>query len=217
MSSFVRSLAAGAVWAAIALAAVIPFLLWGSDKAPEFSGAFMAAIVAAIAVVLGAYYQAELTRRRDDEIARREEIAEATDLFLWLGHTIGEMNFVLQFMRKVHDDLTNGTAAGVALDQYREAVSPPFMEELKDRAKTSARLSPSMGVIVAPVLYDTFLSMDRVYRFRGASLDLKFDAGLVEKHLLVTESRITALERAQAAVGDFLSEKGMPLIAISRD
>src|ERR1700729_108730 len=114
MSPFVRSLAAGAVWAAVGLAAVVPFLLWGNDKAPQFYGAFMAAIVAAIAVVLGAYYQAELTRRRDDEIARRQEIAEATDLYLWLGHAVGEMNFIVQFMQEIHDRLTRGDATYVA-------------------------------------------------------------------------------------------------------
>ena len=82
MNQFLRNLAAGAVWAGVGFAAAIPLLIWGSDKAPEFYGAFTAAIVAAIAVILGAYYQAELARRRDDAIAKQLQIAEATDLFL---------------------------------------------------------------------------------------------------------------------------------------
>ena len=211
-----RNLAAGAVWAGLGFAAAIPLLIWGSDKAPEFYGAFTAAIVAAIAVILGAYYQAELTRRRDDTIARQAQIAEATDLFLWLEHAIGEMNFIARVLEGFGDSLNGDDAnkLNMPLEQYREVVSSQFMEELRDRAKAAARLSPVLGVIVAPTLYDTFLAIDRIYRFRGASPDAKFGLKQIEQHLFVTRRRIAKLEEAQIAAQNFLLESGMPPIVL---
>lgn len=210
MPQFLRTLAAGAVWAAVGLAAAIPLFLWGSDKAPEFYGSFTAAIVAAIAVVLGAHYQAELTRRRDDEIARRERTAEATDLLLWLEHAIGEMNFIAQVLERLRDSSGEEGKLNMPLAQYREVVSPQFMEELKDRAKSCARLSPILAALVAPALYDTFLTVDRIYRFRGASEKAQFDRTQIEQHILVTKRRIEKLEEAQTKMENFLSGKGLP-------
>jgi hypothetical protein len=213
MSPFVRSLAVGAVWAAVGLAATIPFLLWGNDKAPEFYGAFMAAIVAAIAVVLGAYYQAELTRRRDDEIAQREEIAAATDLFFWLGHAIREMEFIEDVLRRFHSNLQdNESKLDLTLDRFREVVSSHFMDDLRQRAQIAARLSPRLGAEVAPILYDTFLAADRIYRFRGASETGMFSRETLDKHIFVTTRRISELRKAQDAVGTFLSESGVIII-----
>jgi hypothetical protein len=214
MSPFVRSLAAGAVWAAVGLAAVVPFLLWGNDKAPEFYGAFMAAIVAAIAVVLGAYYQAELTRRRDDALAREARIAEAMDLFLWIENAIGEMEFIGEMLNRFSKRLKEDSAdkLDLSLERYREIVSSKFMEELRDRAKSASRLSPIIGVLVAPILYDTFLAADRIYRFRGASLDAKFSPEQIERHILVTSARIVKLKDAQEAIMIFLEKNGLARI-----
>jgi hypothetical protein len=217
VSQFLRTLVAGAVWAAVGLAAAIPLFVWGSDKAPEFYGAFTAAIVAAIAVVLGAYYQAELTRRRDDEIARQQRIAEGTDLFLWLEHAIGEMSFIARVLEGFRDDLSDEDKLNMPLDQYREVVSSQFMEELRDRAKSCARLSPLLGIMVAPVLYDTFLAVDRIYRFRGAPGTAQFGRKQIEQHIFVTKHRITKLEEAQGEVEKFLSHSGMPPITLETD
>lgn len=215
-SQLLRDLASGAVWAALGFAGVIPFLLWGSDKAPEFYGSFVAAIVAAIAVVLGAYYQAELSRRRDDEILKQTQIAEATDLFLWLEHAIGEMKFIATMLDGFNRDLAarKETSLNMPVEQYREVVSSQFMEELKERAKMVARLSPTLGIIGAPALYDTFLAIDRVYRFRGASPGFKPSIQNIEQHLFITNRRITKLLEAQTKVGKFLEESGMPPITL---
>jgi len=217
MPQFLRTLAAGAVWAAAGLAAAIPLFVWGSDKAPEFYGAFTAAIVAAVAVVLGAYYQAELTRRRDDQIAQQDRIAGATDLFLWLEHAIGEMNFIAKILESFRDGLSQEGKLDMPLDQYGEVVSSQFMEELRDRAKSCARLSPVLAIMVAPALYDTFLAVDRIYRFRGIVGDAQLDRKQIERHVLVTRRRIAKLEEAQAEVGKFLSSSDMSSIALGSD
>ena len=202
------------------MAAAVPFLLWGNEKAPEFYGAFMAAIVAAIAVVLGAHYQAELTRRRDDEIAREERIAEAMDLYLWLEHAIGELEFIGKILNEFHSRLVEHGANNhldLSLERYREVVSSKFMDELRDRAKAAAKLSPIIGILVAPALYDTFLAVDRVYRFRGASQDAKFDLKQIERHLVVTNARIAKLRDAQEAILIFLEENGLTRIRFKHE
>lgn len=132
----------GLAFAAVASVVVIPLLLWGSDRAPGYFGAFTAAIVAAIAVVLGAFYQADLVRRRDEDLRRRSQIAETIDLYFWLGHASREMEFVAGLLEKMHTQLIDGNIAQVRMpvEQFREMVSAHFMEELLSRAQVASRL-----------------------------------------------------------------------------
>jgi len=210
-SPFWQSLAAGAVWAALGFAAAIPLFLWGSDKAPEFYGAFVAAIVAAIAVILGAYYQAELTRRRDDAIQQREQIAEATDLYYWLEHAAQEMDFIASVLDGMHTHLTATGAPRIEMpiEQFREVVSARFMGELRDRAKIAARLPPTIAALVAPILYRTFSIVDRVYFLRGATDDFSLDLKYIEQQINVTKLRADQLHDALAIVGEYLRENGV--------
>jgi hypothetical protein len=214
-SRLLRNFATGIVWAALGVAVVLPFLFWGTEKASEFFGAFTAAIVAAIAVIAGTYYQAELTRRRDNAILERDRIAEATDLFLWLEHAIEEMEFIASVLSRFRDDLGKGVDAklDIPTEQYREVVSAQFMGEIRDRAKMAARLSPELGLSVTPILYGTFRAVDRVYQFRGASSSFQIAHKQIEQHLLITNYRVGKLRDAQVAVGVFLAEKGVPLDA----
>lgn len=213
MSRTLRYLAPGVPWASVGFILAIPLLIWGSDKAPEFYGSFTAAIVAAVAVIAGTYYQADLARRREDEIARRDRIAEALDLFVWLEHAVGEMEFIAGLLERFAEDLGDDDTLQMSLERYREMVSAKFMDELRDRAKSAARLSPALAGIVAPILYDTFLKVDRIYRFRGASDHAKFGRAELEKHLFITRRRIEKLEEAQDEIGKFLAEFGsMPAL-----
>lgn len=131
--------------------------------------------------------------------------------YLWLGHAVGELDFIVSFMKTARERLESGAPIDTSIELYREAVSAPFMEELKDRAKASARLSPVLGPIVAPVLYKTFLATDRVYRLRGASPDIKFSPDMIADHLVITETRIEDLLHAREAVPAFLTTKGIML------
>jgi len=67
---------------------ILPFVLWNTEKAAEFFGAFSAAIVAAISILVAAAYQADLTRKRDDALRQADLISEAKLLFLWLDSCI---------------------------------------------------------------------------------------------------------------------------------
>ena len=71
--------------------ALLPFLVAGTEKAAEFYGSFAAAIVAAIAVILGASYQAHLARKRDEELRIADLVSTATEVFLWLERCITEL------------------------------------------------------------------------------------------------------------------------------
>ena len=104
-----RGFGTALVGAAVGAVILVPFLLWGSGRAPEFFGAFTAAIVAAIAVVLGAYYQADLTRQRDNELRRQAQIAEATDLCFWLEYAANEMDFIAEALKATQNSLVKKT------------------------------------------------------------------------------------------------------------
>ena len=64
--------------------AVVPFWVWGADHAAQFYGSFVAAIVAAGAVVGTTTMQAAFVRRQKRDEARQREVQVATDLFIWL-------------------------------------------------------------------------------------------------------------------------------------
>lgn len=158
-----------ALGVAVGFAAAIAILSWGTAKAAEFYGAFTAAIVAAVAVILGAYYQAELTRQRDKEIRLEEQAASALDLLYWLEHAIAELNFIVQLLVEVGEDFRAGKLDDkeLPIEQFREMVSANFMNELLVRAKETTRLPPSIAQPVTKILYRTFTTADRVYHLRG--------------------------------------------------
>jgi len=208
MPQILRYLAPGVLWAFAGFIFAIPLLIWGTDKAPEFYGSFTAAIVAAVAVIAGTYYQAELARRRDDNAARQSQIAEALSLFSWLEHAIGEMKFIEELLESFRDRTGEEEALDMPADQYREAISSRFMEELRDRAERAARLSPALAAQVAPTLYKTFLAVDRIYRFRGTPANFKIGRQIIEGQLVVARRRIETLEQAQAHVNAFLASSG---------
>jgi hypothetical protein len=59
-SDIIRGAAIGLGISASGVVFIFPFLIWKSNQAPEYFGAFIAAIVAAVAVIVGAHYQAIL-------------------------------------------------------------------------------------------------------------------------------------------------------------
>lgn len=65
---------------------MVPFAVANTDHAAQFYGALVAAFVAAGAVVGGAFYQAELTRQRDNRFAERETLIDAIELFGFLDY-----------------------------------------------------------------------------------------------------------------------------------
>ncbi len=204
-----RSAVTGAMWATLTVAAAIPLFIWGSDNAQEFYGAFTAAIVAAIAVILGAYYQSEFTRRRDDTIRKQNQLAEATELYYWLEHAALEMEFIATVLERMRSDLADKREKAIAmpLEQFREVVSAKFMSELRDRAAIAARLP--VGGFVARVLYKTFSAVDRVYLFRGATDSYQQSTEQFENHIDITRRRITQLREAAASIREYLVENGV--------
>ena len=205
-SPLIRALVTGAAWAVLTVAAIVPFLFWGTDKAPEFYGAFVAAIVAAIAVVLGAFYQAELTRKRDDEIRRTEQLSEATELYYWLDHAVQELELITQILNGFRDRLIAGESKiEFPLDQLREIVSAKFMDELLLRAKTASRLPSAIAAAITETLYRTFTATDRVYKMRGAAPDFPFNLNHVEQFLFVNDRRTLKLKEARESLGQYLA------------
>ncbi len=186
-----RYLIIGLTAAAVCIAAAIPFALWGTGKAPEFYGAFTAAIVAAIAVVVGAFYQSDLTRRRDDALRRQDQIAEAIDLRLWLEHAADELDFIVSILDRTIRQMTSDDKFQVdmSLDQFREVISPKFSDDLLARARAATRLPPGLAGQIARTLYKTFHTADRVLLLRGASEDYRPEKDQLEKYLFVLRRR----------------------------
>ncbi|HXC56734.1 MAG TPA: hypothetical protein VNU97_15660 [Rhizomicrobium sp.] len=196
--AYFRYVIIGSVTAVLGLSGAIPFLIWGSNGAPEFYGAFTAAIVAAVAVVIGTQYQAELTRKRDDALRSEDRVAEAIDLCLWLEHAADELDFVAGILERAIERLAldGKSQIEMPLEQFRQVISPKFVDDLLIRAKMATRLPPGLAGQVARTLYKTFHVADRALLLRGASELYRPNKEQVEKYLFVLRRRAGLIRRA---------------------
>jgi hypothetical protein len=204
-SDFVRGAAIGMLCAAAIAVVAIPILVWGREGAPEFFGAFAAAIVAAIAVVTGAYYQASLTRQRDEEIRRQEQYAQAVDLCFWLDHAVSELEFIADTLAGISRHLEKEGASSLEWTQqrYREVVSAEFMNELPARAKSASRLPLPMAEPVAKALYKTFMRVERLHWRRGIPDGQIVTAIHIAEHEKVVRTEGERLRSAQQILSEF--------------
>jgi hypothetical protein len=211
-SPIVRSVAPSLIWVAVGIAVALPLYIWGSDKAPEFYGAFVAAIVAAVAVILGSYYQAELTRRRDDVLREQDKIACAVDLYFWMENAADEMDFIASMLDRMQDRLVSSgeEQLSMPLGQFREIVTARFMDELLARARIASRMPPSIAAPITKTLYLTFRAVDRVYHYRGAVEHYKPGQKQLEQQIFISRARADRLREACDLLGSYLvAEKAL--------
>lgn len=209
-AGFLRYLLIGSVVAALCAATVVPIVIWGNDKTPEFYGALVTAIVAAIAVVIGAQYQADLTRKRDDALRNEERVAEAIDLCLWLEHAADELDFVISVLARTIERLAldGKSQVEMPLEQFRQVISPKFVDDLLVRARMATRLPPGLAGQVARTLYKTFHVADRVLLLRGASEHYRPSKEQLEKYLFVLRRRAGLIRSASENIEIYLVTSG---------
>jgi hypothetical protein len=211
-NSFLRYLAASAVWVAIGIAVALPLYIWGSDRAPEFYGGFIAAIVAAIAVVLGSYYQAELTRKRDAALRDQERTASALDLLFWIENAADEMNFIAAILADMKDRVAVAPSDGaldMPLERFREVVSAKFISELPIRAREASQLPAGLSEPVTRTLYQTFRTADRVWHLRGAIDVYRPSLKALEQHLIVVQAREHQLRDCALSLRAYLFDRNL--------
>lgn len=185
---------------------VIPVLVWKSDHAPEFFGAFAAAIVAAIAVMLGAFYQAELTRQRDEALRTKERLASAVDLCLWLNHCVFELEFVADFLEQSSSKMAAEEIDALLwpIERLRQILSAPFMNELTARAKSASQLPMPLAVEISAVLYRAASEADRVHNLRGVSDTFRPTMDWLNKHEQLVRARVESLREAYEHLRQYL-------------
>ncbi|HEY4943079.1 MAG TPA: hypothetical protein VII56_16740 [Rhizomicrobium sp.] len=201
-----RSAIIGITIALVLSTIALPLAVWGTKDAPAFYGAFAAAIVAAIAVIMGSYYQNALSTQREQRLQKRVQISEAVDLSFWLRHAAEEMKFISLVLKGVQDrDSSSQTSAPeVSLTQFREIVSANFFGELQKRASDAAKLPPEIAKQVSRVIYSTFTVADRILALRGAvdSFHPSFDQ--IGQYILIANRRSDELRAAAQIIESWL-------------
>lgn len=202
---FVQGAAIGLLCAAAIVVIAVPFLVLGSQRAPEFFGAFVAALVAAVAVIIAAYYQATLTRQRDEELRRREQYAQAVDLCCWLDHAMSELEFIAGTLVGISQRLSNEGATSLDWNQqrYREVVSADFMRELPARAKSAAQLPWSVAEPVAKSLYQTFMRVERLHWRQGIPDTQAITTAHLAGHEKIVRVEVERIRAAQQLLSDY--------------
>ena len=179
------------------------------ENAPEFYGAFTAALVAAAALIFGAYYQDHLARLKDEKARTEERTAESIELCFWLDHCDSELEFILKVLTRMKERLSNsGRKIDMPLDQFREVISSHFFDGLLQRVRAASRLNPEIAAFVTSEIYRTYTTVDRIFRLRGASEDFRPTLEDLEKYIFVLSRRRAKLQTAARLIEAQLVENG---------
>jgi hypothetical protein len=205
-----KYLALGTACAALGFAAAFSLIFQSSEESPEFYGAFTAALIAGATLIFAAYYRDNLERKRDERLIARERMVEAIDLYFWLEHCDGELEFIAEALIRIRDQLAleNKTTINISTDQFLEIISSHFYGELLERAKTAAKLPPEIAGLITGDLYKTFTIVDRIFILRHASDTYRPSIERFEKYVFVINRRREILQRAAKFIGEYLVKEG---------
>jgi hypothetical protein len=195
---------------ALGFALAFVFALPKSDKAPEFYGAFAAAIIAGATLILGTFYQETLKQEREQKREQKIRTTEAIDLCFWLQHCDGELEFIETALTRIRDRLANEKKmeTSLSVDTFREIITSHFYGELLDRARSAARLPPEMAGLIADDLYKTFTTVDRVFLLRQAPEEYRLTFASIEKYIFLVSKRREKLQSDAELLESYLIGAG---------
>lgn len=199
--------------AALGFAAAFFFAAPGIDKAPEFFGAFAAAIIAAAALIIATFYQNDLNRRRDQDARDRDRTASAIDLCFWLNHCDYELEFIANTLAGIQEHLMaqGQTHSSLPMETFRTVISPRFFDDLIKRAKQAAELPAEIAGAITRDLYKTSTISDRIFLLNHAASDFRPSLKHIEEYIFLINLRREALQKGARAIAAYLMEaKALP-------
>ena len=204
--NLIKALGALLAGAAIGFALATALTFWKSNNSPQFFGALTASLIAAAALVFGAFCNDFLARKRDEDARIRERIAAAIDLHFWLEHCAEELNFIASALERLQKRLIQGNKStiDISIDQFKEVIASHFYNELLDRAKEASMLPPEMAGFIAAEIYKVFTTFDRLYSFKHASDKFLPSTDQVGQYAAVTISHKEKLQRASILLEQYL-------------
>ena len=139
--------------------AFAPFAIWNADHAAQFYGSFIAAFVAAGAVVGNSFLQSRLDRKREDRARLRSSVEAELLLYAYIVFALGKIDRLKRLARAVEFkrglDPSNPQAELVALtaEELSNFIPDPNDEDFR-RARDHAAKLP-LGVVedVLPQMY----------------------------------------------------------------
>lgn len=179
---------------------------WNSTSSAEFFGAFAAAFIAAAALILGAFNQDYIERKREDDFRQQKQTADALDLCFWLDHAAQELDNILKLVREMRDTLVVDEKANLEmpLEQFREVVTAQFLKELPQRAKAASQLPPKLASIVSRDLYRAYALADRILFLRGASSAFKPSINALNSYVMLIDHQKGKFRRSTLLVEEYL-------------
>jgi hypothetical protein len=159
---------------------------------------------------LDAYYQADLARKRDESLRDQDRTADAIDLCLWLEHAADELDFVISILARTMQKMASDGKLHVEmpLEQFRQIISPRFIDDLPARAQMATRLPQDLASKVARTLYKTFHVADRALLLRGASEHHQPSKEQLERYLFVLRRRASRIRNASEQIEIYLVTAG---------
>jgi hypothetical protein len=196
------------VAAGFAIATLVKFQ--GTDNSPQFYGAFAASLVAAIALIGGAFFNDSLSRSREEETRTRDRIAGAIDLHFWMDHCAAELDFIASALARLHAKLVseNKSAVDFSLNQFKDMISSHFYDELLDRAKSASKLPPEIAGFVTSEIYKAFTTADRILGLNHASEKFLPSTQQIDQYAKLVSMQKEKLKRTNSLVGEYLIQIG---------
>jgi len=139
--------------------AVVPFAIASTDHAAQFYGAFIAALVAAGAVIGTTTLSAQLARQQRRDERHTEMLAEALELYAWMGNLASEFNYVAIVLERW---LESSPPPEITAANVRSNLSPDVRIRLRNRLIIASRLPNPFGHHLVDTLHRADSMLDTI-------------------------------------------------------
>ena len=180
---------------------LVPFLISSADHAAQFYGSFVAALVAALAVVSVAAFNAKLARQQRQEIRREEMLDGALGLYFAMHALAG--NFF--YLKTVIDGwLELKPVPEITVAELRKGIAHAG-KTIRDYFEIAARIDAPLGGDLCEALY---LTVDAIEDIKSQMIDDGYIYTLEQlkkrRDLCCYYENLLRFRRAQ--LGEFLNE-----------
>jgi hypothetical protein len=185
---------------------LVPFAVAGTDHAAQFYGSFVAAIVAAGAVVGTTTLQAHLAHNESRRIRREAFLSEALELYAWLSELAGALSYVADVLDRWTKIIPAPTLTAESL---RSNLHPDARERLRAHIGIASRLQSPLGQSTLNLLHRIDGVLDTIAYQPLARPETVFEIPGVKTRgeLALFYSRMVRWHRAE--LGKFLVENGV--------
>lgn len=191
----------------------VPFVVTDTDHAAQFYGAFVAAIIAAGAVVGNSFFQARLVDRRASLDRKHLDAQHALYLYgyietlkAWLQGS-AKLWAALKYNMPVGTNPSPNDATISSVEVLRRGIKPDAESELQNALSLATSLPPEIAAPITITIFSTIHEWPN-YRLNFLHPQSHPERRLIEPLIALANSRVTTLDAVSLQLRDHLRKMG---------